>query len=455
MAVETGAAASATDDDRERLLLSYYGDDLTGSTDVMEALSLKGVPTVLFADIPTAAQRARFPGVRALGIAGTSRSETPAWMDAHLTPVLGWLKSEDAEFCHYKVCSTFDSSPGIGSIGRAMEIGRAIFDHAPVPILVGGPQLKRYTAFGTLFAAYRGEVFRIDRHPVMAHHPVTPMAEADLRRHLALQTSLEIGLVDCAALAIGQGDAAVDALLADLPDAIFLDVLDAATQAAAGRQLRRLGERGSRFVVGSSGVEYALAAEWAAAGRIAGTADFAPLGAVDRLVVVSGSCSPTTERQIRHAEAEGFCVLPLDPRAFLTGDSAAVDTVTVAAERELAAGRSVIIHTAMGPESDLGSALDGIDGARHAIGRGLGRLQARMVRSAGLKRVVIAGGDTSSHALRELGIFALTVRQPFPQTPGSPLTTAYSDDAAFDGIEIALKGGQVGHDDYFVRIRTP
>ena len=447
--------APASDGGRERLLLSYYGDDLTGSTDVMEALSLKGVPTVLFADIPTPSQRARFPGVRALGIAGTSRSETPDWMDAHLAPVLRWLKDEAADFCHYKVCSTFDSSPGIGNIGRAMEIGRSVFDHAPVPILVGGPQLKRYTAFGTLFAAFRGEVFRIDRHPVMAHHPVTPMAEADLRRHLALQTSLEIGLVDVSSLAIGQGDAAVDGLMADLPDAIFLDVLDAATQAASGRQLRRLCERGSRFVVGSSGVEYALAAEWTANGRIAGTAEFAPLRTVERIAVVSGSCSPTTERQIRQAVADGFCALPLDPRAFLAGDSASIDAVAMAAERELSAGRSVIVHTAMGPESDLGAALDGLDGARHAIGRGLGRLQARMVRSAGLKRVVIAGGDTSSHALRELGIFALTVRQPFPQTPGSPLTTAHSEDAAFDGIEIALKGGQVGHDDYFVRIRTP
>ena len=68
------------------LLMTWYGDDLTGSTDVMEALALSGIEAVLFLDIPDPDQRARFPGVRALGIAGTSRSETPEWMDANLPP---------------------------------------------------------------------------------------------------------------------------------------------------------------------------------------------------------------------------------------------------------------------------------------------------------------------------------------------------------------------------------
>src|ERR1700744_1294356 len=96
------------------LLLSYYGDDLTGSTDVMEALASSGVPTVLFMQVPTAAQRARFANCRAIGLAGSSRSQTPAWMDFHLPPAFAWLKDLEAPVCHYKVCSTFDSSPAIG-----------------------------------------------------------------------------------------------------------------------------------------------------------------------------------------------------------------------------------------------------------------------------------------------------------------------------------------------------
>ncbi|MET0257229.1 MAG: four-carbon acid sugar kinase family protein [Methylobacterium sp.] len=434
------------------LLLAFYGDDLTGSTDVMESLALSGVETVLFLDRPTEAQRRRFAGVQALGIAGTSRSETPDWMDRHLAPMFAWLAEQGAEHVHYKVCSTFDSSPSIGNIGRAIELGRAAFGDRPVPIVVGAPQLKRYTAFGELFAAFRGEVFRIDRHPVMSRHPVTPMHEADLRRHLGAQTALAIALVDGRAMG-EEADAAADAALAGDPGAILLDVLDARTQTAAGRQLARLADRGCRFVVGSSGVEYALTQGWAATGRIAGTARFTPLPPVARLAVVSGSCSPTTERQIREAAAQGFDALAFDPRGFVAGDTAAIAALQADALARLAEGRSLIVHTALGPSSDLGEALSGQDGARHAIARGLGRLQARLVAEAGLGRAVIAGGDTSSHALRELAVHALTPRLPLAQTPGSPVCLAHSDDPAFDGLEIALKGGQVGHDDYFVRLR--
>ena len=97
------------------LLLSYYGDDFTGSTDVMESMSLHGVKTVLFTRIPTSEEVARFSGYDAIGIAGTGRSQTPAWMDAHLPQHFEWLNSLGATFCHYKVCSTFDSAPKVGN----------------------------------------------------------------------------------------------------------------------------------------------------------------------------------------------------------------------------------------------------------------------------------------------------------------------------------------------------
>src|SRR5919109_1797332 len=172
------------------LLLSYYGDDLTGSTDVMEALSLGGVSTVLFMKEPDAALLTRFVNCQAIGLAGTARSETPEWMETHLRTAFDWLKGLGAALCHYKVCSTFDSGPAVGSIGRAIEIGRSVFGEAPVPVIVGAPQLRRYTAFGHLFPAYQDRTYRIDRHPVMSRHPVTPMQESDLLLHLASQTRL-------------------------------------------------------------------------------------------------------------------------------------------------------------------------------------------------------------------------------------------------------------------------
>ena len=255
-------------------LISYYGDDLTGSTDVMEALASNGVDTVLFMDVPDDALKQRFDHCRAIGLAGTSRSETPDWMDGHLTPAFQWLKSLEADICHYKVCSTFDSSPQVGNIGKAIEIGKAMFGQPYVPVLVGAPQLKRYTAFGHLFAAYQGEVYRIDRHPVMSRHPVTPMAEADLRLHLCAQTALKTGLADLSMLAAADADERVETLCRDFHGMVLFDVDSPESQSHAGRQLLRLRREGGWFVTGSSGVEYALLTAWDKAGLTQGRKTF-------------------------------------------------------------------------------------------------------------------------------------------------------------------------------------
>lgn len=436
----------------EPLLLSFYGDDLTGATDVMEALASHGASTVLYTQIPTPAQRARFARVRAIGLAGASRSETPAWMEENLPPALGWLKDLGASVCHYKVCSTFDSSPEIGSIGCAIEIGQRLFAQGPVPLVVGAPQLKRYTAFGHLFAANQGEVYRIDRHPVMSRHPVTPMHESDLRLHLARQTDKSIGLVDLATLARSDADVRVDAILSSGAEIVLFDVSDALTQNAVGRQLGRLLSHSDLFIAGSSGVEYALLRAWERTGAVPGRCDFPSPGAVDRIAVVSGSCSATTARQIRHATTQGFDGVVVDPKSLARGDEMAIQEAIATAGASLARGRSVIVYSALGPESDVGAEFLA-HGARGAIGKALGRIERALVAQAGLRRVVISGGDTSSHALAELGVYALTTLLPLPATPGSPLCLAASDEPGIDGLQIALKGGQVGGDDYFVRIR--
>ncbi|MGM0785434.1 MAG: four-carbon acid sugar kinase family protein [Pseudomonadota bacterium] len=435
-------------------LIAYYGDDLTGSTDVMEALAGQGVDTVLFTAIPDDDQLLRFRHCRAIGLAGTSRSETPAWMEHHLTPALAWLRERGAALCHYKTCSTFDSAPEIGSVGRALEIGRRLYDQGGVPIVVGAPQLRRYTAFGHLFAAAQGEVYRIDRHPIMSRHPVTPMHEADLRRHLSEQTELDIGLIDLATLAGGDVDARVDAARAHHA-ALLYDVLDPASQAAVGRQLWRTRPPKGGFVVGSSGVEYALLAEWRRQGLVetSPSATFANPGPVERIAVVSGSCSETTARQLRWAQDNGFHGIRVNA-ARLADDRQADAELAVAREQALAAlatGCSVVLYTALGPDAGLATLPDG-DGA-HAIGRRLGSLLRDLASAERLSRVVVAGGDTSSHAIQELGIQALTTCLPLPQTPGSPLCTAHSNAPAFDGLQIAFKGGQVGDDAYFGRIR--
>ncbi|WP_276121649.1 four-carbon acid sugar kinase family protein [Pararhizobium qamdonense] len=435
-------------------LISYYGDDLTGSTDVMEALASNGVDTVLFMDVPDNALKQRFDHCRAIGLAGTSRSETPDWMDWHLTPAFQWLKSLEADICHYKVCSTFDSSPQVGNIGKAIEIGKAMFGQPYVPVLVGAPQLKRYTAFGHLFAAYQGEVYRIDRHPVMSRHPVTPMAEADLRLHLSAQTALKTGLADLSMLAAANADERVDTLCRDFDGMVLFDVDSHESQSHAGRQLWRLRREGGWFVTGSSGVEYALLTAWDRDGLTQGRKTFPLPGKADRIAVVSGSVSPTTERQIRHATQNGFTGINLDPLELLgENGNAALEQAIASGLDSLTRGESVILNTALGPSADRGGDIDRIPGSRHRLGRMLGTILRRLVEEQHLTRAVIAGGDTSSHALRELHVQALTTLLPLPQTPGSPLCTAHGTYAATNGLQIALKGGQVGSDGYFAQIR--
>lgn len=439
---------------QDNLLLSYYGDDLTGSTDVMEALASNGVETVLFMDVPDETLLKRFGHCRAIGLAGTSRSETPDWMEENLTPAFRWLKSLSAAICHYKVCSTFDSSPKVGNIGKAVEIGKALFHQPYVPVLVGAPQLKRYTAFGHLFAAYQGEVYRIDRHPVMSRHPVTPMAEADLRLHMKDQTALKTELADLSMLAAADADQRIDALCEIADGMVLFDVDSPESQSHAGRQLWRLKREGGWFVAGSSGVEYALLMAWNSAGLAKGRATFPLPGKADRIAVVSGSVSPTTERQIRHATQNGFAGINLDPLELLgENGSAALERAINNGLDGLKHGESVILNTALGPSADRGGDIDRIPGSRHRLGRLLGTILRRLVEEQHLTRAVIAGGDTSSHALKELHVQALTTLLPLPQTPGSPLCTAHGTHAPTNGLQIALKGGQVGSDGYFSQIR--
>ena len=103
------------------LLLSFYGDDFTGSADAMEALSLNGVRAALFLAPPSPEElRGRFAELQAVGVAGVGRTMTPAQMKDTLPEIFGKIKELGAPLFHYKVCSTFDSSPEVGNIGRAI-----------------------------------------------------------------------------------------------------------------------------------------------------------------------------------------------------------------------------------------------------------------------------------------------------------------------------------------------
>ena len=191
--------------EQEAILLGYYGDDFTGSSDVMEVLSLMGIPTVLFLNAPNQNEIDRFvfknknfkdSDVQAFGVAGIARSLAPLEMEEELEPIFQNMSKIPFRYFHYKICSTLDSSPEVGNIGVAMDLAEKYFSSPFIPLLIGFPTLNRFVVFGNLFARIRETVYRLDRHPVMSKHPVTPMRESDIRLHLQGQMDREMGLVD-------------------------------------------------------------------------------------------------------------------------------------------------------------------------------------------------------------------------------------------------------------------
>lgn len=416
-------------------LYAYYGDDFTGSTDVLEALALHGVPAVLFTHTPTADELGSFASYRAIGIAGESRSRDPRWMDLHLPAVFKFMRSLGAPVNHYKVCSTFDSAAHVGSIGRAMELGGAAFDADFVPVVVGAPHLGRSVVYANLFASAEGVMHRIDRHPTMSRHPVTPMTEADLRLHLGKQTSMHVGSLDLAAFQRGCADEQLSAELTRGGQAIVFDGIDDSMLDETARLLWERAVGKPIFAVGSSGLTYGLLRNWRRLGLIDAPPETSKPAAVDRLVVFSGSCSPVTAKQIRKAIAQGFTGIHLDGPPPL-------DSQIGEALEALARGRSVVIYTALGPQPS-----DNLHGEE--FGAALGVALRDLLLASGVRRVIIAGGDTSTHAVRKLGLDALTFAAPL--TPGAPLCRCHASGSPLDGLELVLKGGQIGPEDFFAQ----
>ncbi len=423
------------------LLYCYYGDDFTGSTDVLEQLASHGISSVLFLGAPTPEQVGRYSACQAIGFAGDARSRTPEWMSDNLPAIFRRMRALAPAIVQYKVCSTFDSAPHRGSIGRALEIGREVFATKTVPIGVAAPHLGRFLVFGNLFAAAGKQVFRIDRHPTMAHHPATPMEEADLRVHLAKQTNLAIGLVDLRAFQAGTAREQFDQQSDEGAAGVLLDGVDAAMLENAGELIWGLTKVSQPvFTIGSSGVTASLIAHWRSAGVIAAEPPTVTFTRADQILVISGSCSAVTAGQIQWAKRQGFTCLELDAAALAHGGSAAVNTAIGLALQPLRSGRDTVLYTALGMPTGLAH--------DNELGVALGRLLLALVQQTGVRRVVLCGGDTSSHAVQQLNITALTFAGTL--APGAPLCRAHAEQATgLDGLELVLKGGQIGPEDFF------
>jgi hypothetical protein len=221
-----------------------------------------GLRGLLLFDRPEPGELAALAGAyHVVGVAGVARSLPTERMAEEVEPVLAALREAGPRVVQYKMCSTADSSPRVGSLGRAIEIGRAVFGPAPVPMLAAQPEFGRYTAFGHHFAADGGTVYRLDRQPTMSRHPVTPMTEADLRVHLGRQTALPVGSLDLTAYELPAAEAhrRYRGLLTDGDwGAVVLDAVTDAHLRCAAELILAGGDQ--VYALGSGGLSHGIAA---------------------------------------------------------------------------------------------------------------------------------------------------------------------------------------------------
>ena len=427
--------------------LAFYGDDFTGATDTLATATQAGLRSLLFLRVPNAAQWQAAGPLDCVGIAGAARSMDGAQMRAELMPVARFFATLRVPVTHYKICSTFDSAPRIGNIGTAMRLWRESIDNPFVPMVGGQPNLRRFCLFSHLFAAEKagGDVVRIDRHPTMRCHPVTPMNESDLRAHLAHQDLTVQAVHYPQYLAPDALDGQLDAVIAAGPDAVLFDVSGEADLPVIGGLIWRRAQQRRLLAVGASSVVQALAAWWQAAGlldapRPAQASHIAP--ARGPVLVLAGSLSPITALQV--GAAQSYDKILLDAPRLLDRDQSYLEATVARIADGLRQGRNMLACTAahQGERQLLSS-----DGASQQLAHACGELLRRLLQAVSLTRVGVAGGDTSSHALKALDIWGLSYLGNL--APGVALCRAHADTAQLDGVELMLKGGQMGTPDLF------
>lgn len=424
--------------------IAFLADDFTGATDViLQAIRLSRSAT-LFVDIPSTEQLQDAAGkYEVIGIASVIRSLDVHEATRYVERAFEQFAAINPRVVQYKICSTADSSPTRGSIKPAVDAGRMRFGDQPIPVLVAQPNLGRYTAFSTHFARDASGVHRLDRNAAMANHPATPMNEADLRLHFATQLEEPVGglhlplVGDAGATRAGAGVYVVDAITED-------DL-----SRAAAWILRSSPTDTPQFVIGSGGLSIGLLDQLSKPPPEA--ADARPTrtrkARTAPVLAVSGSGAPETSRQIDAAAAAGWELVSLD----VTGDPAALDdriqAATAVALTVLRAGRSCLVfttHDRLAPRAQFVEAV--------TVGTALGNVILQVAESMILDRVIVAGGDTSGYVLRRLG--ATRIDAAGSIAGELLLASIQSKTIAVSGLEVVLKGGQLGPRDVFEQARV-
>ncbi|MBX5039496.1 four-carbon acid sugar kinase family protein [Rhizobium lentis] len=413
--------------------LGSIADDYTGASDLANTLTKNGLRTVQTVGIPDPALA--LPDVDAVVISLKIRSVPASEAVTAATEAERWLRERGAHHVLYKICSTFDSTDA-GNIGPVTEALSDAAGGGSVLVTPAFPETGRTVYLGHLFVGGQP----LNESP-LKDHPLNPMHDANLVRVLTRQSRGSVGLLDLANVAAGPAAARArfDALR---PTGVSMAIADAIFE----RDLETLGEIALEMPVstGASGLGLGLARALVRSGRISGseTAEdiIRPVGGLS--AIVAGSCSQATLRQLDVAE-RSMPVLRLDPERLLAGPDEITAAISWAGDR-LSAG-PVIIAASAAPETV--SRLQrqyGREASGHAIETATSMIAAELV-ERGVRRLVVAGGETSGAAVDRLAIPAFLIGPEI--APGVPILRTLGN--AKGDMLLALKSGNFGGDDFF------
>ena len=411
--------------------LGCIADDFTGATDLANTLVRQGMRTVLLLGVP---QDEKPVGAEAVVVALKSRTIPAGEAVDQSLAALRWLRDNGARQFFFKYCSTFDSTDD-GNIGPVAE---ALLDGLGEDFTIACPAFPttgRTIYLGHLFV---GDLLLSDSS--MRDHPLTPMTDSNLVHVLGRQTQGRVGLVHHRT--VSHGAAAIaqefDRLHGDGCVAAIVDAIDDADLLAIGHAAADL-----KLVTGGSGVAMGLPDNFRRAGLLTAKGAADALDPVDGLeAVIAGSCSAATIGQV--AEMGGtHPMFRVDPAALAAGEDVAGAALDWAAAK-LPKGPVLIYST---DQPDAVAAVQGRLGRDEAgalVEDAMAKI-ARGLADAGVRKLVVAGGETSGAVVQALGVTALRIGPEID--PGVPWTQSLGDPP----IALALKSGNFGAPDFFVK----
>ena len=414
------------------MLLGCIADDFTGATDLASMLVRAGMRTVQTIGVPADARLAA--GADAVVVALKSRTIAAAEAVSQSLAALAWLRSGGARQIYFKYCSTFDSTPA-GNIG---PVGDALLDALGADFTIACPAFPENGR-----TIYKGHLFVGDlllADSPMKDHPLTPMRDSSLVRVLAGQTERAVGLVEHRTVRRG-----ADAIRARFGELRAKGTAYAVVDALADEDLMAIGAACAdlALVTAGSGIALGLPQNFFVAGLMQPRTDAARLAAAGgKPAVLAGSCSAATREQVARM-ARRHPAHALDPVAEPDAARLAAKALSAIAPA-LEAGKPFLVYSTAEPSQVAATqARLGAERAATLIEDALAIVAERLVAS-GVRRMVVAGGETSGAVVKALGVRALAIG---PQIdPGVPWTASVGSEPR---IALALKSGNFGAPDFF------